>query len=551
MCGFIFNQFKKKSNRKKFYNAAKLIFNRGPDNKTFRFYKDREIFHSRLKIIDLDKRSNQPFTVNDYSIIFNGEIYNYQILKNQLQKFYDLKTKSDTEILLLSYLKWGKNMFNKIEGMYSFIIYNKKNKNIFFARDHYGQKPLYYTLNNNQIILASEIKPIIKILNIKNSINDNEVYKYLNFNFHSDSHETFFKNIYQLKSGHYGTYINNKLTIKKISLDHQLKNNDLNNLDEKFLDEIKKHLIGDVEVGLLISEGIDSRSILDISNKLIKKKLNLFNLDFDLFNNQKFENSYKSNNQRKLHKVKLYKDELFKLLNITSKICETPPLSLFTLGMFKLFENIKQKKIKVVLNGQGVDEIFGGYKNFFVNEDRNIIYHPSGFKLNFNNHVYKKKKIRKKKLSLIEKKKDYLYKSKIPKNLNQIDKISMFHSIECRSPYLSDNFIPLIKILDSNQMKYKNHYKYLFRKILFKYTKNNFYFREKEYKQMPQKEFLLEEKNYKKISKLIYQDNYCDRFFNKKLLKKYLISLKEDQNSGFVIWQYLSLNAFCNQFHFK
>lgn len=551
MCGFIFNQFKKNNDRKNFYNAAKLIYNRGPDNKSFIFYKNRQIFHSRLKIIDLDKRSNQPFTINDYSIIFNGEIYNYRILKNELNKFYSLKTESDTEVLLLSYLRWGKKMFDKIQGMYSFVIYNQKNNKIFFARDHYGQKPLYFAKNNAQIIFASEIKPIIKLLNTKNLLNVQEVYKYLNFNFHSDSEETFFKNIHQVKSGHYGTYFKNKLTIKKINSIHQKKKINLNKLFDNFKDEIKKHLVSDVEIGLLISEGIDSKSILDITNKFTKKKLNLFNLDFELFNNKKFENIYKLKNNKKLHQIKLNKDELFKLINKTSKICETPPLSLFTLGMFKLFENIKQKKIKVILNGQGVDEIFGGYKSFFKNENRNVIYHPSGFKLNLDKNIYKQKKFRKKISSLIKKKKDYLYKSKIPKNLNQIDKISMYHSIECRSPYLSDGFVPLIKTINSKHMKYKNHHKYLFRKTLFKHTKNKFYFIEKEYKQMPQKEFLIDKNNLKKISKIIDRHNYCDKFFNKKLLKKYFIDLKTNQNSGLVIWQYLSLNAFCNQFQFK
>ncbi len=170
MCGFIYQQTKNKFNKREkafFYNASKLIYNRGPDNQNYFFSKNKKVFHARLKIIDLNDRSNQPFSKNGYSIIYNGEIYNYKILKDELKKYYKIRTNSDTEILLLSFLKWGKNMFNKIEGMFSFIIYNSNNNEFFFARDLFAQKPLYYFKDNNQIIFASEIKPILKLLKKK------------------------------------------------------------------------------------------------------------------------------------------------------------------------------------------------------------------------------------------------------------------------------------------------------------------------------------------------------------------------------------------------
>jgi asparagine synthase (glutamine-hydrolysing) len=170
MCGFIFHKkfdIKKIEEIKLFKKASRLIFNRGPDNKSYFHDELHNIFHARLNIIDLNSRSDQPMSINGYNIIYNGEIYNFQELRKLLEKSFIFKTSSDTEVLLYAYLKWGKNMFERIEGMYSFVIYNLKKKKYFFARDLFGQKPLYYFKDKYEIIFSSEIKPIIKLLKLK------------------------------------------------------------------------------------------------------------------------------------------------------------------------------------------------------------------------------------------------------------------------------------------------------------------------------------------------------------------------------------------------
>ena len=139
--------------------------------------------------------------------------------------------------------------------------------------------------------------------------------------------------------------------------------------------------------------------------------------------------------------------------------------------------------------------------------------------------------------------------TKIPKNLNQYDKISMKYSVECRSPYLTKNLANLLNKLKLNQLYFNGHQKYLFRKIMYKMTKDNFYFNKKNFKQAPQSEYMLDKQNIKKISKIIGEKNYCDKYFKKKNLLKYFEDFKKSKNNGFVIWQYISLNSFIKIFN--
>ena len=296
MCGFIYQKkINKKFNINKdlFKKASKLIYHRGPDNKKYVFNEYTNIFHSRLEIIDLFKRSNQPMTRYGYTIVYNGEIYNFKKVRKELEKNFSFQTNSDTEVLLFSYIKWKEKMFQKINGMFSFIIFNNSKNLFFFARDLFGQKPLYFSKDKNQLIFSSEIKPIVKLKQYNKIIyEDREVYKYLNFNYYGDSHLTFFKGIMQIKPGSFGYLKKNKLIIKKIN--YKIFKKQLNSLNTlKILkNEIKDHLVSDVETAIMISEGIDSKSIVDITKRSLRKRLKLFNLEFEKFDNTEFRKKY-------------------------------------------------------------------------------------------------------------------------------------------------------------------------------------------------------------------------------------------------------------------
>ena len=554
MCGFILQKKISKAkilNKKLFKASSKLIFNRGPDNQTYYCNDTYNIFHARLKIIDLSSNANQPFEYMGYNIIYNGEIYNFNELKNNLKVSFSFKTSSDTEVLLYAYIKWGVKMFSKIEGMYSFIIYNFKKDVIFFSRDLFGQKPLYYFKNNNEVIFSSEIKPIIKLLSPKKiEFEQKEINKYLNYNFYGDTNLTFFRNIFQVPPGTYGYIKNKKIILKKIKLKKDKFKINEKKLIEILKYEIKNHLISDVDIGIMISDGIDSRSILDLSEKFFKKKLKLFNLEFEDFDKTNFTETYKKKFRDRLIITKFLKKDFLKTFNNAAKVCEAPPLSLFTLGMMKLFENINKNKIKVVLNGQGIDEIFGGYDALYNSLNNTYIHHPSGQILSDQKKLFIKKISKKLEVANNQKSKRFqlAFKTKIPKNLNQYDKISMHNSVENRSPYLTPKLASLIYKLKLNQVYNNNHTKYIFRKILYKITKDKSYFQKKIYQQAPQSEFMLDRNIFYKITNIINKKNYCDIFFIKKNILKYLSEFKKKKNNGFLIWQYLSLNFFINYY---
>ena len=199
-------------------------------------------------------------------------------------------------------------MFDKLNGMYSFIIYNNSKNLIFCARNLFGQKPLYFSNNKDQIIFSSEIKPILKLIkSSKLKLEDKEINKYLNFNYYGESNLTFFKEIYQLQPGSFGYFKKNKLIIKKIKYKNSVRKIDTKYTLDTLKNEISEHLVSDVEMAIMISDGVDSKSILDITKKIFKKDLKLFNLNFEKFDNNIFQKKYSKIDKKNLFVTKFLK----------------------------------------------------------------------------------------------------------------------------------------------------------------------------------------------------------------------------------------------------
>lgn len=205
MCGIIGLYDFKGIDSEKFEYSLKKIEHRGPDNQSVEIISDKLVFgHTRLAIIDLDHKSNQPFSLqNNYTITYNGEIFNYKELREELvKKGFRFNTQSDTEVLLTSYICWGEDCVRKFNGMWSFAIYDKLKNKIFCSRDRYGIKPFYYVHNENIFMFSSMISPILSYYKEFNNPDFESINDFLYRGFSSQYKNTWFKKIKKLIPGH-------------------------------------------------------------------------------------------------------------------------------------------------------------------------------------------------------------------------------------------------------------------------------------------------------------------------------------------------------------
>lgn len=364
MCGFVGYVNKEKNKQDNIKKMADLIAHRGPDSDGYYCDKDIALGFRRLSIIDLNG-GTQPIYNKDKTkvIVFNGEIYNFKELRKELEeKGYEFKTKTDTEVILHGYEEYKEEILNKLRGMFAFVIYDTKEKEMFAARDFYGIKPFYYTKMGNTFIFGSEIKSFLIHPHFRKELNTKMLEYYLTFQY-SPGKETFFKNVYKLLPGHYLKYKNGNLKIKKY---YEIKFDEDKNLTyeewregikERLEDSIKAHKISDVEVGSFLSSGVDS-SYIAASSDVDKT----FTVGFD---NKKYsEISYaedlsKKINTKNINKV-ITKEEYFKNLPNILYYMDEPLADPSAIALY-FVTKIASENVKVSLSGEGADEIFGGY----------------------------------------------------------------------------------------------------------------------------------------------------------------------------------------------
>ena len=258
---------------------TEAMTHRGPDQSGYFFEKNVGLGHRRLNIIDLST-GQQPISNEDdnLSIIYNGEIYNYQYLREDLlQRGHVFKTKSDTEVILHLYEEYGPESLQKLRGMFAFAIYDKRDKSLFIARDRVGIKPLYYSYGDCCLVFGSEIKSIIEEPTIDTSVNYEGIYNFLSYSY-TPGPDTVFKNIHKLQPGHYLIQKNGKTTIEQYWDIDEFYMSDME-INGKVEDELEKlleetiniHMISDVPVGFLLSGGIDSTTTLSFYTDKQKK----------------------------------------------------------------------------------------------------------------------------------------------------------------------------------------------------------------------------------------------------------------------------------------
>ena len=289
MCGISGYIGKEVINPKVIKKTLGLMRNRGPDaNGSYNFFDKKNdlnvnLLHTRLGIIDLEKRSNQPFTDGDLTIIFNGEIYNYLEIKKKLllKKKVKFKTNSDTEVLLKAYKVFGINFFDELEGMWSFAIWDNKKKNLLLSRDRFSEKPLYVFQDRDGIYFGSEIKYLKSLSQKKFKINEGHLVRYLFQGYKSlykyDS--TFYENVENFPNASF-SIINKKLKLKykkywklKFKSKKMSFNYAVNQTKKIILKKFKQKFRSDVPMAFCLSGGVDSNTIVSIAKKNLIYKL--------------------------------------------------------------------------------------------------------------------------------------------------------------------------------------------------------------------------------------------------------------------------------------
>jgi asparagine synthase (glutamine-hydrolysing) len=367
--------------------SAQSIAHRGPD--AFGMYIDGDVTlaHHRLSIIDLSENANQPFHFEQLTLIFNGELYNYVDVKEELLKLgYTFDTHSDTEVLIKAFHKWGKDCINRFIGMFAFAMYDKTDRSIYLCRDRVGVKPLYYSLESG-LVFGSEMRTIIPLLKDKEP-DHNSVYEYFRMGYISRE-KTIFKNAKKLLPGHYLHYKEGKSTITpfwkaedafKTSIPDRNEKEWEDELHTLMIDAFSKRMIADVPVGIFLSGGVDSSLVASILQKNYGN-IHTFTVGFDdeRYNEAHIAKGIASHIGTNHTEFTLNMSDAHETLQSFYDIYGEPFADSSGIPTTIVSRLAAKAGIKVVLSGDGGDELFCGYSRFteapaFFNKMNHIPY---------------------------------------------------------------------------------------------------------------------------------------------------------------------------------
>lgn len=581
MCGFVGFCDDSKNKKKIIRDMADIIKHRGPDSDGYYVDNNIALGFRRLSIIDLDKGS-QPIFNEDKNkvIVFNGEIYNYKEIREELKsKGHKFSTNTDTEVILHGYEEYKEDILNKLRGMFSFVIYDIKEKSLFGARDFYGIKPFYYYYDNENFLFGSEIKSFLGSPNFKKELNKDMLSQYLTFQC-SIGEDTFFKNTYKLLPGHYFIYKDKELEIKKY-YEVKLEPNDDKSLNEwvsgirEVIDNsVLAHKVSDVEVGSFLSSGVDSSLIAKLSS--VDKT---FTVGYD---NKKYsEIDYAKEFSDKINvsnvSKKISKEEYFKEFSNVQYYMDEP-LADASAVMLYFLSKTASKHVKVCLSGEGADEIFGGYNiyhepysvswynkiPYFIRKCIGILVYPFRNYTGFNFLYRRSKKIEDRYIGNAfifepndaKKIVNFNYGNKTYKDftksyydkvsdldvvtkmqyidfnfwliydiLLKADKMSMANSLEVRVPYLDRKVIEYASKLPSKYKIVGNETKYAFRKVAKEELADKVADKKKLGFPVPIREWLKEDDVYQEVKNIFLESEY---FFK----PKKIIKLLDDHRAG-------------------
>lgn len=368
--------------KEKIRSATNCLRHRGPESEAVWINEESTVAlgHSRLSIIDLGKEAAQPMHyLNRYCIIHNGELYNYIEIREQLvKKGYQFNSHSDTEVIVAAYDAWRTNCLQHFDGMFAFAIWDEKEKRLFAARDRFGEKPFFFFYDEEQLLFASEMKSLWSMGTSK-KINNAMLYNFLTIGYttnHADPQETFFQNIYKLPAA---SFINFSLEENHLQIENYWQvypevktiseQDAIEQFKNLFAQAVKRRLRSDVSIGTSLSGGLDSSTVVAFCDQQLSDHYThkCFTTSFEGF--EKDELKYAESVAKKFglehHIVRIDESEIVRLMNDVMHHQEEPFASASVLAQYKVFESAKQNAVTVLLDGQGADEVLGGYHKYY------------------------------------------------------------------------------------------------------------------------------------------------------------------------------------------
>ncbi len=377
MCGLAgyFSEKKIRQDDKLLDRMIAKIAYRGPDNKSVFVENHVGLAHVRLSIIDLEK-GNQPISNADNSlfIVFTGEIFNYLELRDFLgKKNYTFSTNTDTEVIVYMYEEYGPDCLQFLNGQFAIALFDKRNNSIFLARDRFGIRPLFYTWKDDVLYFASEIKSLLEVPGIEAAIESKHLLE--SFTFWSTlPGNTIFKNISSIKPGCFLQVGNNKKIYgnywewehEKSSLTICDFDSVKKNINEMLSDSVEYQLRSDVPVGCYVSGGIDSAIIYNLAKNHSNQEISTFSLTFDEKNldEKRFQDLVIGDNIKNHHEIHCRTEDVYKYFPEVVSHLETTVLRSAPAPLYLLAKHVRENNIKVVLTGEGADEVFYGYDVF-------------------------------------------------------------------------------------------------------------------------------------------------------------------------------------------
>ena len=520
-------------------NMANTISHRGPDDSGYYYDENVGFGFKRLSIIDLDS-GNQPICNEDESLVLicNGEIFNYKEIKEKLvESGHKFRTKSDVEVILHLYEEQGMNFLNELNGQFAFALYDKKKKTVFIARDHVGIAPLFYYQKDSKLYFSSEIKALLEVPDYSPSVNLKGLDQIFTFPGLA-SPTTMFSEIYSLKPGNYVEVSGSDFCIKEYwDLNYPLETEESNiyteevyikKLDKLIENAVRYRLNADVPVGFYLSGGLDSSLIGSYIRKISPTvKRNSFSIIFDdsLIDERKFQRLMSSRIGSIHHETSFNSNEIISRLKTAVYHSEAPLKESYNTCSLALSQLANNNDIKVVLSGEGADELFAGYVGYRFDEqrnnydedlsdmdkimeleyrnklwgDKNLYYEMDYYEYedfrrsmysdgvnksfdefnNVNSDIIDKSKIRGR--SKVHKRSYIDMKLRMSEHLlaGHGDRVGLANSVEMRYPFLDINILEFLKTIPSN-LKLKNlSEKYILKKCAESYLPSEITQREK------------------------------------------------------------------------